>query len=247
MELLIIWLTTIIISFEIETISFLRMCKDLADNGYKFNLKKIVELKNQINPRELKYKQILKFIPIFNILNELSIMFQYNNNKSLLIDNFRIFNMIEEFTDLEKEEYLKKPTMLNALLAPVKAASRLSKAYELEIETDIESSKIFYEINEQNEIIILQISGDAKKLTLEEQKKKVNEYYKSIIKRGIEEYGDKDKFLSEIKRTNLDIRKAFKIDNNQSSLSISTQNSQIKDYTEGDLVDESGSLLTKKK
>lgn len=50
MEFLFLWLGTSIASFSMEIINELRLFKDVADAGYKIEVKRLSELGKQLNP-----------------------------------------------------------------------------------------------------------------------------------------------------------------------------------------------------
>lgn len=65
--ILTVWITTIIGSFGIEILNDLRMFKDVADAGYKINLRRILKLREQINPNVKNITFLSTLTPIVNI------------------------------------------------------------------------------------------------------------------------------------------------------------------------------------
>lgn len=111
----------------------------------------------------------------------------------MVLDQLRVMDTLEEMSEMEKEEYSKKPTGFNALLVPLKLEIRLAKAHKITINGDDENSEIFYEMGKSlNDITILKVNGDASRLTIQEQKQKVIEVWKSMAKAGLEKYGDEE-------------------------------------------------------
>ena len=109
----------------------------------------------------------------------------------MILDQLRLIGALEEMSEIEKTEYLKNPTALNALIAPFKAERRLSKATLLELNDGNEHSEIYYEMGESlDDITILKVSGSASRLTVEEQKKKVVEVWETVVQAAMEKYGD---------------------------------------------------------
>jgi len=125
----------------------------------------------------------------------------------MILDQLNVMDALEEMTEIEKQEYLKKPTGLNALLIQLRAEIRISRAASIKIETDTEKSEIFYEMDDSLEnITILKVNGDASRLTVDEQKKKVVEAWKNIVSAEMEKYGDKESFANALRNnTNLDL------------------------------------------
>ena len=207
MELLVLWLGTSITSFCMEMANELRMFKDVADAGYKIDIRRLSDLSKQLNPNASKATLLSMLIPIFNIMQVFQRTVQYNNVRPMILDQLNVMDALEEMSEIEKQEYQKKPTGLNALLIPLKAEIRISKAASIKIETDTEKSEIFYEMDDSLEnITILKVNGDASRLTVDEQKKKVIEAWKNIVSAGMEKYGDKESFANALRNnTNLDL------------------------------------------
>lgn len=207
MEFLVLWIGTSITSFCMEMANELRMFKDVADAGYKIDTRRLSNLSKQLNPNASKATLLSMLIPIFNIMQVFQRTVQYNNARPMILDQLNVMDALEEMSEIEKLEYQKKPTGLNALLIPLKAKIRLSKAASIKIETDTEKSEIFYEMDDSLEnITILKVNGDASRLTVDEQKKKVIEAWKIIVSAGMEKYGDEESFTNALRNnTNLDL------------------------------------------
>lgn len=207
MELLVLWVGTSITSFCMEMANELKMFKDVADVGYKIDIRRLSDLNKQLNPNASKTTLLSMLIPIFNIMQVFQRTVQYNNIRPMIFDQLNVMDVLEEMSEIEKQEYQKKPTGLNALLIPLKAEIRLSKATSIKIETDTEKSEIFYEMDDSLEnITILKVNGNASRLTVDEQKKKVIEAWKNIASAGMEKYGDKESFTNALRNnTNLDL------------------------------------------
>ena len=199
MELLLFWLGTSITSYFMELTNELRMFKDVADAGYKIDLKKMSELQKQLNPDASKITFLSMLIPIFNIMQVLKNTIQYNNIRPMILDSLNAIDVLEEMTEFEKQEYSKKPTLLNAIIVPLKTEIKLNNASLMKITTGDVSGEIFYEWKSLDDITILKSTGKISKLSEEEQKKKIIEAYKGFIEQGIKKYGDADKFIDAIK------------------------------------------------
>ena len=187
MEFLVLWLGTSIISFGMEIVNELRMFKDAADAGYKIDVKRLSELEKQLNPNATKATFLSMLIPIFNVMQVFQRAIQYNNVRPMILDQLRVIDALEEMSELEKAEYLKNPTCLNALSVPLKSEIRLLKASSLQINNGNEYGEIYYEEGESLEnITILKVSGSLSRLTVEEQKRKVVEALKTIAQKETE-------------------------------------------------------------
>ena len=207
MELLLLWLSTSITSICMEIVNELRMFKDVADAGYKINIKRLSDLSKQLNPNAPKATLLSTLIPIFNIIQVFQRTIQYNNLRPTILEQLNAIDVLEEMLEIEKEEYSKNPTGLNALIIPIKTEIRILNAAKLTIDNENEKSEFIYESNGSlKDITILKVSGDASRLTVDEQKKKVIEAWKNIVSAGMEKYGDKESFANALRNnTNLDL------------------------------------------
>lgn len=200
MKIVVLWISTVAASFCIELTNELRMFKDVADAGYKINIDRLSDLSKKLNPDASKITLLSMLIPIFNIIQVFERITKYNNTRPMLLDQLSIIDALEEMSEIEKQEYLKKPTGLNAILVPFKLEARIAKADSVKIENDNEKSEIFYEIGDSlDDITILKVAGDASRLTEAEQKKKVIEVIKNSLLAETEEYDDVENATNTIK------------------------------------------------
>ncbi len=196
MEFLVIWLITIVVSMGMDVANELRMFKDTADAGYKINVKRLSELTKQLYPNATKVTFLSMLTPILNIVQILQETIQYNNVRPMMLDQLRVSDVLEEMSEIEKTEYLKNPTGLNAVIVSLKSEIRLSNATLLKIDEGTRHGEIYYKMGESlDDITILKVSGSASRLTVEEQKKKVIEVWKTVVQAGMEKYGDSEKFI----------------------------------------------------
>lgn len=200
MKIVVLWISTVAASFCIELTNELRMFKDVADAGYKINIDRLSDLSKKLNPDASKITLLSMLIPIFNIIQVFERITKYNNIRPMLLDQLSVIDALEEMSEIEKQEYLKKPTGLNAILVPFKLEARIAKSDSVKIENDNEKSEIFYEIGDSlDDITILKVAGDAYRLTEAEQKKKVIEAIKSSLSEETEEYDDVENATNTIK------------------------------------------------
>ena len=241
------------------------MFKDIADAGYKVDVKRLSELGKQLNPNATKATLLSMLIPIFNVLQVFLRTIQYNNVRPMILDQLSAIDALEEMSEMEKQEYLKKPTGLNALLVPLKVEIRLAKASSIKIKNDNENSEIFYEMGESfGDITILKVNGDASRLTTDEQKKKIVDAWEKAVSAGTEKYGNAETLMDVLKSsTSIDLSdsKENKKDEETTSpisqeLSISEQKQALKNLRNELLEEqqitqnshaESGSTLAKKR
>lgn len=235
MKIVVLWISTVAASFCIELTNELRMFKDVADAGYKINIDRLSDLSKKLNPDASKITLLSMLIPIFNIIQVFERITKYNNTRPMLLDQLSIIDALEEMSEIEKQEYLKKPTGLNAILVPFKLEVRIAKADSVKIENDNEKSEIFYEIGDSlDDITILKVAGDASRLTEAEQKKKVIEAIKSSLSEETEEYDDVENATNTIKDNddlelkNTDNKEEQKVTPKQES-SLSRQKQALED------------------
>ena len=207
MEFLALWLGTSVASFVMEIANELRMFKDAADAGYKVNVERLSELGKQLNPNATKVTFLSILIPIFNVMQVFQRIIQYNNIRPTILDQLSVIDALEEMSEIEKTEYLKNPTGLNALNVLLKSEIRLSKAASIKINDGNGYSEIYYEIGESlDDITILKVSSSASRLTVEEQKKKIVEDSITIAQAGMEKYGDSETIINNLKsNTSIDL------------------------------------------
>lgn len=199
MELIIIWLITIIASFIMEISQEMRIFKDVADAGYKMDIKRLSELSSQLNPNIKKANLISFLIPFYNILTVMKNTIVYNNYRNIILDQLSVIDALEEMSEQELLEYSKKRTGFNAIKVALNTEIRLSRAKMI----SIKDSKIYFETGD-NGIEILKVEGRASKLTLEEQiqlvksvmyeliKDDLSNYDESVAQELRNEYGDMD-------------------------------------------------------
>lgn len=229
MEFLILWLGTIVTSFGIEIANELRMFKDVADVGYKVDVKRLSELGKELNPNATKATLLSMLIPVFNVMQVFERTIQYNNVRPMILDQLSIIDVLEEMSEIEKTEYLKKTTGLNALIISLKSEISLSKATSIKRNNGNEYSEIYYKMGKSlNDITILKANGSASRLTVEEQKKEVIKAWEAVIQAGIKKYGDEKTFLNTLKsNTSIDLSGSKEKEKDEEIISPNSQELSI--------------------
>ena len=242
MEFLVFWIGTIITSFSMEIANELRMFKDAADAGYKIDIKRLSELGEQLNTNTSKNTLLSMLIPIFNIMQVLQRTIKYNNARSMILTQLSIMDCLEEMTEIEKEEYKENPTGLNAYIIPIKSAIKSVRnvTFSIEINDSNEQSVISYQCGESlDDITILKVTGDAAKLTLEEQKEKVIDFWKKYDEKMIEKLEDKENSINTLNnntnpdvRDNTDIKKEYTLEQlrQEREFLVAEQQNQTTEY-----------------
>ncbi len=110
-----IWGITIITSLICEISNELKIFKEIADLGYKFNLNKTKSIQNNIAPNS-NNSLLRMYIPFYNLYAVLKGKIMYEQNKEMIFEQYEKLGIIEEMTEEEKEEYSKNPTGWNAMI-----------------------------------------------------------------------------------------------------------------------------------
>lgn len=175
MNFMIFWLGTSALSFCMEMAQELRIYKDAADYGYKIDGKRLSEFSKQLNPNSTKVTLLSMLIPFVNMMLVMQRTMEYNNARPYILDQLRAMDALEEMNEYEKNEYVKKPTALNAFLVPLKLQLKLIKSsISIRINGKNGESQIFFERDKKTRnIIILKVTGEASNWTVEEQKQAV--------------------------------------------------------------------------
>lgn len=226
MVFLVIWLEMVIASFGMEMASELKLFKDVADAGYKIDTKRLAELQEQLYPGETNAILLSMLIPIFNVMKVFERMMQYNNARPIILSQLNVLDALEEMSEVEKMEYLKNPTGLNALIVPLKLEKRLEKATSIKINDDNEHGEIYYEKGKSlDDITILKVSGSVSRLTAEEQKKKIIEAQRNASQEEIKKYSDAETLTDS--NSNIDSSDSKKYKKDEKTISLTPQESSV--------------------
>ncbi|MDD2208561.1 MAG: hypothetical protein PHU45_04340 [Bacilli bacterium] len=201
MELLIIWLGSIALSIGIDFAQALKMFKDVADQGYKIDVKKLSNIANQSNPATNKMHMVGLFIPIVNIFLKTDQMLKYNQSRPFLLDQLRINDCIEPLSKEEEQDYNSNPTGLKAVLVTI--MSDINKDQDIQIITFTdggEKSSISYREDKNGHRIIIKVEGPASKLSVMEQNAKIDEMFSNLAKKFKEIFTEEEMqdFLTEV-------------------------------------------------
>lgn len=190
MKFLFLYLGTIGITYVITLLLKLLIDKGLAKQGYKCKENTSFKLSFEFI--------IMFFIPIINILYAFTSLLIFLTSES--ISDYVNPNCLEEMTELEKEEYSRMPTGINAMLVSKKVKKRLNNAMILLYRKDKDASKILFEYNNNpRKTKILQINGPLSELSVEEQELVIIKAIEKAVKIEIMEIGIKN-FKKEIKK-----------------------------------------------
>lgn len=143
---------TIGVGRTVEVANALRIFKDAADRGYKIKQNTVVKINIDGENEDVQLRKLARWVPMINLLYAYNDIITYNDNMDTIFNALDSMDLIEEMSDLEKEIYNNKPTVLNAILTPIKAARVLN---QIEIDKEL-AEKLLKEIpdTEENKDII---------------------------------------------------------------------------------------------
>ena len=181
LNVILLYLGTVGISLASVIKLDLKLLKDLADEGYKINFAKFTEIAKSIMPKTKQKALSNFFIPIWNIVYTITSIENYNHSFNSFYNSLSVMDALEEMSDIEKKEYAKKPTGLNAMLVPLRYQKRLDNAVRITIEDSNGTSDIYYDTaNKGEEINILKVTGPLENYSEEEIKEQIIESRQAV-------------------------------------------------------------------
>ena len=112
MEYIIIYLVTILASFGVEVVGELSFIKEVAQKGYKLDMKKATE---HISKNERKMNIFKKFIPVYNIIHSFKQLSDYEKQKNKILRNPEQTESLVEMNEIERSIFEDKPSSITAL------------------------------------------------------------------------------------------------------------------------------------
>ncbi len=200
-----IYLGTVFGSFIITILKELMFFKDLADLGYKINIKKLTAIEQELNIALIENSMIFVLLPIINILHTFLNVSDYNCIRQDIIDILDSKKALENMSASQIDEYQKNPTALNALFINTKEIVQkelpnnkkidTNNYHSIEFVTSEGKNEIFYTWDELSDSInIVNVTGPISKLNNEEQKEIIIEIWYNALQLGIEKYNSIDNF-----------------------------------------------------
>ena len=215
MELVLLYLLTIILSVYNNLSLVNNTIKDIANLDYRLDLKRIRELQSKFNNNNSNNNLILYTVcPILNIILSTQALITYFKTRNQVLETLDKLDSVYLMDEIELEEYNKKRTGFNALKTWVKTDDLKSNPVIVEDELNKIS---YYTLNDK--IVILDASGDVANLSKDKQldfilmshlktfesmldeikvnaDQEVSENDKEIVKES-----DKKKLLKDLKKT----------------------------------------------
>lgn len=168
MNILILSLETIAVSYILQRAVILKMVKDAALAGYRFgfnfDLKGFVSLRN--------YPDLITIlIPFYNLYEAFLMIIQYNDIFSKVMSGLIELKILEKMNESEIEDFGKNPTLKNAMSLPKKMAKRIANCQLLTINDNNKTSYVYFEYtNNDKDIEIVKVIGYYEFLSPAKQK-----------------------------------------------------------------------------
>ena len=147
----------------IDTVSLLRIFRDLADQGFKIDYEKLEEFCQNYDSKESSCDRLLRIlIPPYSFCKTYCDIKLYNESYRDLIQAMYTLGLITEMNDFELREYQKNPSTMNAIMVPIWCEARFANAYHLKLDDSQYPSEIWFELrnlNGESKIEILLATG----------------------------------------------------------------------------------------
>ena len=108
------WFCSIVASGVGEWVCTCAIVKDLAANGYIFDVKKKDNINKYINPNETMKQRLMLLVPGLNIVNEFYKLITIKENAGLLVTQLNVMDLVKEMNKKQEEEFNKNPSALKA-------------------------------------------------------------------------------------------------------------------------------------
>lgn len=165
MELVLLYLLTIVLSVYNNLSLVSNIVKDIANLDYRLDLKRIGELQSKFNNNNSNNNLILYTVcPILNIILSTQALITYFKTRNQVLETLDKLDVVYLMDEIELEEYNKKRTGFNALKTWVKTDDLKSNPVIVEDELN---KILYYILNDK--IVILDVSGDVAKLSKDKQ------------------------------------------------------------------------------
>ena len=181
MEYLLLYLMSVLITVGGEVAIAFKMIKEIADQGYKFNLERLKEFSDM----STLYKYIF-LVPILNIVFLMVAKYEYDSYGFIMLDQFRVLDMLEKMDKEEQEVYNKHPNAITAIAIEEIVSSLKELEHKKEVKNELpintlridDISEIKFTIDQDANIKIIELSKDLEKGNINEASLKVFIYKK---------------------------------------------------------------------
>ena len=166
-----IYLSSIIITIVNRKINELFIIHHVANYDRKIDYNELEKLSDIISLGTIKKINYRDFIPVYNVLISLLFLLNYLIRPEFYLEELDALFVLEEMDNIEKYEYNKNPKFLNLLKVLKRGYKRINNASLLTTyDNDIISGKVFYQLDENDDITILKTEGTFNEMTTSEMK-----------------------------------------------------------------------------
>lgn len=165
------YLSSLLLTISNRKINELFIIHHAANFDRKLNYDKLNELSDIINLGTLKKINYRDFIPFYNVFISLLFLLNYLIRPELYLEELDALFILDEMDNIEKYEYKKNPSFLNLLKVLKRGYRRINNASLLTTyDNDTISGKVFYQMDENDDITILKTEGSFNTMTISEMK-----------------------------------------------------------------------------
>ncbi len=206
LEVLGLWIGTFAVSLGLEVKQHFRIIRDMADRGYKTDLDQFSDLKGVSGLDDSKFLFTSLFFPVINLLKVAERRIKYYFMKDQIFEELKESKIISKMTDEEQQEYRRKPTAMNAFHISIEN-HRVTCTIKISSKDGV--SEILFQSNGVfEEVQILEVKGPISNLPLSKQQEKLKEALQSILRAGIQKYGEPEHFMEAARNHSyMDLRK----------------------------------------
>ena len=165
------YLSSLLLTISNRKINELFIIHHAANFDRKLNYDKLNELSDFISLKNIKKIDYCDFVPFYNVLISLLSLLKYLTCKELYLEELDALFILDEMDNIEKYEYKKNPSFLNLLKVLKRGYRRINNASLLTTyDNDTISGKVFYQMDENDDITILKTEGSFNTMTISEMK-----------------------------------------------------------------------------
>ena len=194
-NIVVLYLGTVVVSIIVDKIHKYSLIKDLADNNYKLNIDKV----NDINEEEDSGKYYI-FIPIYNLYKSISDYVIYKNDVFFPTVAYRD-GLIKDFTTMEKKMYQEHPNVINANTLEYRMYLKKKFAHKVVVD----DSLVYFNLSLTKGLELVESEG---KLSRESEYNQTDKLYNvieksldEVLENNINSVNDKNEYLKQIELT----------------------------------------------
>ncbi len=194
LDVIITCIVTVLAGLGISGFKELVLMKDLADNGYLFDIKRTKEFIEEVDANRHLDSWKINFIPFFGLAFSLINLTQYFLFRQQSLMALNMSQTLQRMPENLQREYQQNPSLLKAFLINLTNVSN-DQYIVIPDKKGNQSSKFRYQINEEtNDIEILDVKGPATSLSYPEQKEMIIKAWQELRRQIAYEYETIDGF-----------------------------------------------------